>query len=109
MNFIKNKILEFVIAVLVMIIIAMFSIATTNIHSRVAIVTEINDDIITTTCGNGNVFSFRSDAVDWHCGDLCSMIVFDNGTESVNDDVVLSVRYGGYVELFEEIENSMEN
>lgn len=108
MNFIKNKILSVLVIILVMIIVIMFVVATSNIHSRVAMVTEINEDIVTVTCGNGNVFNFYSDAGDWSCGDLCSLIVFDNGTEAVNDDVVLSVRYGGSVELFEEIESMID-
>lgn len=108
MNYIKNKFLNIIIICLVMIIIIMFIIAVTNIHSRVAMVTEINDGTITTTCGNGNTFTFYSDAEDWSCGDLCSLIVFDNGTEAVNDDIVLSVRYGGSVELFEEIESMID-
>lgn len=110
MNFIKNKILSLVVIILVMIIVIMFVVAINNFHSRVAMVTEINeiDGLITATCGNGNMFSFYSTNDDWHCGDLCGLIMFDSGTDIVYDDIVVKARYEGYVELFEEIENTID-
>lgn len=83
---------------------------TNNHHSRVAMITEINEEnnLITATCGNGNAFSFYDTSGDWMLGDLCSLIMYDNGTEIVSDDKVVSARYGGYVELFEEIEDEIK-
>lgn len=106
MKNIKNKILYITIMVLVAIIITMSVVVTNNFHSRVAMITEIDEEnnLITTTCGNGNMFAFYSATEDWAVGDLCSLIMFDNGTEIVYDDIVVSARYGGFIELFEEIE-----
>ena len=106
MKNIKDKILYIVIVMLVAIIIVGGIIATNNFHSRVAMVTEIDNEnnIITVTCGNGNMFSFYDAEENWLCGDLCSLIMYDNGTKIVKDDKVVSARYGGFIELFEEIE-----
>lgn len=73
-------------------------------------ITEIDteNNLITVTCGNGNMFSFYDTNEDWCCGDLCSLIMYDNGTEIVYDDKVISVRYGGFIELFEEIEGTIK-
>lgn len=83
---------------------------TNNHHSRVAMVTEIDEEtnLITVTCGNGNMFSFYDTSEDWMLGDLCSLIMYDNGTEIVYDDKVVSARYGGFIELFEEIESTIK-
>ena len=83
---------------------------TDNLHSRVAMVTEIDEktNLVTVTCANGNVFSFYDTEEDWFYGDLCGLIMHDSGTDIVYDDVVVSARYGGFVELFEEIEASIE-
>ena len=110
MRNIKNKILSVIAIVLAMIIAVMFIVTINNFHSRVAMITEIDEEnnIITVTCGNGNMFSFYNTDGDWMLGDLCSLIMYDNGTEIVHDDKVVSVRYGGYIELFEEIEDSIK-
>lgn len=109
MKNIKNKILYSVIIMLVTIIIVMCIVATNNFHSRVAMVTEIDEEnsLITATCGNGNVFTFYNAEEDWSCGDLCSLIMYDNGTETVYDDKVVFARYGGFIELFEEVERTI--
>lgn len=108
MNNIKNKILYAIITILLILIIIIICIAN-NFHSRVAIITEIDkgNNFITVTCGNGNTFSFYDADEDWACGDLCSLIIYDNGTEDVYDDKVVCSRYGGYIELFEEIEETI--
>ena len=73
-------------------------------------ITDINAEsgLITATCANGNMFSFYDTEETWICGDLCSLIMYDRGTPSVLDDVVVKARYGGFVELFEEIEKSID-
>lgn len=42
---------------------------------------------------NGYQYSFISNECDWNAGDLCSCIVYDNGTEYVEDDMILSAEY----------------
>lgn len=110
MKNIKNKILSIVIFALVTIIVVLGIMITNNFHSRVAMITEIDkeNNLIIATCGNGNMFGFYATNEDWDCGDLCSLIMYDNGTETVYDDKVVSVRYGGFIELFEEIEETIK-
>ncbi len=36
---------------------------------------------------------------DWNLNDIASLIMYDNGTpESIYDDQIVSVRYGGWIE-----------
>lgn len=73
-----------------------------GVYSRVAMVTSVEEDnLVTVACANGNAYSFFGD--DWTRGDFCALIMFDNFTENVSDDVVISARYGGYMELFEKL------
>lgn len=72
-----------------------------GVYSRVAMVTSVEDNLVTVACANGNAYSFFGD--DWTRGDFCALTMFDNFTENVSDDVVISARYGGYMELFEKL------
>lgn len=61
-----------------------------------AFVTEINanENLISVTDNNGQVWQF-DDSSDWRNGDICSMIMNDNGTENIFDDEVVAVRNAG--------------
>ena len=94
------------IVIITSFIIALIIMATymsNNFHARTAMITEINEEnnIITMTCGNGNMFEVSMEIEDFMVGDLCSMIMYDYGTEYVDDDKVVSVWYEGYLGLFE--------
>lgn len=56
------------------------------------------------TMQNGNMFSFYSEDGDWMEGDLVSVIFYDNGTDAVADDEILSAKYSGWISE-EEIQN----
>lgn len=105
----KNKMLYVVIIILIATIIVGIA-ESNNFNSVVAMVTEINEEsnLITVTCSNGNMFSFYNEKEDWCCGDLCSLIMYNKGTDIVYDDAVVDVKYGGFVELFEEMENNIK-
>ena len=49
-------------------------------------------DIVRVETSTGNPFEFRG-CEDWEKGDLCSMIMWSNGTKKVKDDKVISVKY----------------
>lgn len=108
----KIKVLRSIIVimavVLLMLIMSGFAISK-NFHSVVAIVTTVDEGthLITVECGNGNIFSFYDTIESWEVGDLCSMIMYNKGTEIVADDIVVSSRYGGYVDLYQRIEESL--
>lgn len=76
---------------------------TAHTYPETAVITEIDEstETITVTCANGNRFSFRSAPEDWFPGDLVSMTMHDNGTETVEDDRILQIRYSGTPEMFQ--------
>ena len=75
--------------------------ATTEIcgyemYSSCGFVTEIADGLITVEDMDGNLWQFMG-TDDWEVGDLCSMILSDEGTIEVYDDVILSYQnHGGF-------------
>ena len=63
--------------------------------------------VVTVVGANGNIFEFYGTA-DWYQGDFCSMIMFNNKTEYVNDDVIIKAEYVGYTQLFLDIEETIQ-
>lgn len=76
-----------------------------QLYPRTAIVTEINRkaDYVEVECANGNKYYFYG-AHDYEIGDIVSLIAKQNVTKRVVDDVVVSHRYDGFLQLLEEIE-----
>ena len=68
----------------------------TENYPLTAIVTEINPeiDVVSITDNNGSVWQFCG-VEDWKEGDICSVIMNDNGTETIFDDIIVTTRYGG--------------
>lgn len=60
-------------------------------------VMEINNDTVTVEDSNGNLWSFNG-AEDWEINDSCSLIMNDNNTKDIHDDVIISTRYQGRME-----------
>ena len=67
-----------------------------NQYPLTTIVTEINEekDSVSITDNNGFVWQFYG-VEDWEEGDICSVIMNDNGTETIFDDIIITTRYGG--------------
>lgn len=61
-------------------------------------VTEIENDTVTVEDTNGNLWSFDG-AEDWEVGDTCALIMDDNSTKDIRDDVIISTRYQGRTEI----------
>lgn len=76
---------------------------TNHTYPQTAVITEISEstETITVTCANGNRFSFHASPEDWFQGDLVSLTMHDNGTETVGDDRILQIRYSGTPEMFQ--------
>lgn len=55
------------------------------------------NDIVICKDFNGNLYAFQG-IEDWLIGDICSMIMSDNGTETITDDKILFVKYDGYID-----------
>ena len=68
-----------------------------NFYPQTAMVTQVNENLITVVCQNGNIFQFEDNTEEWIAGDICSMIMDNNRAISVYDDKVVSTRYSGYV------------
>ena len=70
-----------------------------TIYPETGYVTELNyetDEVIYQTF-SGNEFSFYG-IEDWTEGDIVSLVMFNNFTKgSVYDDVILNVKYSGWV------------
>lgn len=60
-------------------------------------VTEINNNTVTVEDSNGNLWSFDG-VEDWEVGDGCALIMHDNNTKDIYDDVIISTRYQGRME-----------
>ena len=47
---------------------------------------------------NGDAWGYISEDGDWLEGDIVSLIMCDNGTEEIKDDIIVYVKYNGYSE-----------
>ena len=47
---------------------------------------------------NGDAWSYISEDDDWLEGDIVNLIMCDNGTEEIEDDIIIYARYSGYSE-----------
>ena len=52
-------------------------------------------DTVTVQDFNGNLWQFKG-VEDWDIGDICSCIMNDNGTELIDDDKIVKVKYDGW-------------
>ena len=68
----------------------------TKNYPLTTIVTEINPeiDVVSIADNNGFVWQFYG-VEDWEEGDICSVIMSDNGTEDIFDDEIITIEYGG--------------
>lgn len=76
---------------------------TNDIMSRVyplcSIVIEVNhtENYIAIEDFTGNVWEWEG-VEDWHEGDIAAMIMHDNNTEIIYDDIIMDIAYNGWVE-----------
>lgn len=68
-----------------------------HLYPLTTVVTEINNDTVTVKDSNGNLLSFDG-AEDWEINDSCVLIMNDNNTKDIRDDVIISTRYQGRME-----------
>ena len=71
-----------------------------NLYPLTTVVTEVNEEEQTVTAVdfNGNGWVFEDESGDWFEGDVASLMMFDNMTETIYDDVVVDARYTGWFE-----------
>lgn len=75
-----------------------------TIYPDCGIITEVDGDLFTIEMANGNEFQFTKSESDYELFDLVAVNMYDNGTKSVSDDVILDVKYAGYTQRFQDIE-----
>lgn len=68
-----------------------------GIYSQTMVVTDIEKGIITCVDFNGNKWTFKDNSKDWQKGDFASCCMYDNGTEMIYDDIILSAKYCGWL------------
>ena len=70
--------------------------AAFGLYPLTGIVVDLNEttDTVTVETSTGNLFAFHG-VEDWQIGDTAAAIMYSNGTETVTDDIILSVRYYG--------------
>lgn len=64
--------------------------------TTVVIETDDKNDVVTCVDFNGNEWAFDG-VEDWAVGDIASMIMCDNGTDEIYDDIICDVRYSGWI------------
>lgn len=70
-----------------------------NFYAQTTIVEEVHEanDLVTVRDFNGNLWQFKG-IEDWEAGDICSIIFNSKGTENIEDDEIVSVRYSGWID-----------
>ena len=53
---------------------------------------DIKNDVVTVENNNGHLYAFTG-VEDWQVGDICSLMLDNNGTESIFDDIILKAIY----------------
>ena len=65
-----------------------------NMYANLTTVVELDRDADVVTCEdyNGHLWEFYG-CEDWCEGDLCNLVMFDNFTAEVTDDVIVRATY----------------
>lgn len=72
-------------------------IASSNVYPMTCKVVEVNttDDVVIAIDATGNEWEWNG-VDDWQFGDCVSMIMNDNGTNEIYDDIIISIRYSAW-------------
>src|SRR5574344_985123 len=73
---------------------------TTTVISNVCEV-EVDTEkkyCLTLEDSNGDKWVYISEDGDWLEGDIVNLIMCDNGTEEIKDDIIINANYSGYSE-----------
>lgn len=72
--------------------------AFADLYALVGVVVnvDIDNDVVTFADFNGNLWELDG-VEDWEIDDICGAVMFDNDTGVITDDIILSVRYNGYI------------
>lgn len=96
----KEKVIKFtIIALLLANIMSLYAKAnelTNHLYALTTCVVTVDQitDTVTVEDSNGNLWDFFG-CEDWTVGDICSMVMDDNGTTEIYDDIIINTRYNG--------------
>lgn len=73
-------------------------IISVSCYTTCGIVTSIDDEnnIVEITDFNGEIWVYEG-VEDYLIGDAVSMLMNNNGTENIYDDIIINIRYCGYI------------
>lgn len=94
-NFIKTTIL----------IVTLFTSMSLNVHAKeqsnlyaiTTVVIDYQDGILYCEDFNGMVWTIECEQEDWMIGDICSMVMDNNDTDIIYDDIIVTYKYDGFV------------
>ena len=69
------------------------------VYTKAGIVSgfDFENDLVFVSEATGNEWSFYG-IEDWMVGDIAIMTIFDIGSESIYDDEIIDVTYGGHID-----------
>lgn len=70
--------------------------AETYAMTTVVVSVDYNTDTVEVEDFNGNIWAFNG-YEDWQVFDVCSLVMDDNDTVIIYDDVIMSMRYNGWL------------
>ena len=70
-------------------------------YPMTTIVREIDNknDIVTVENNDGELFQFIG-IEDWQINDICTLMLDNNGTENIYDDIIIKTIYNGNINLY---------
>lgn len=93
---------KFIAIVALFVMVFAFSTARAEIYPQTFFVNDIDhaQDMLILIDFNGNEWLW-SGIEDYEKGDIIAAIMEDNGTEIIYDDIIINIRYSGYIENWE--------
>lgn len=94
-----KKIISIIFVLTIIIVCSVNAFAESNIYPMAMVVFEINNktDTVVFKDFNGNLWNYTNGTEDWAVGDLAGIIMYDNNTEIIYDDIIIDARYCGYL------------
>ena len=68
-----------------------------QLYAMTTVVTDYQDGTLYCEDFNGMVWTIECDQEDWMIGDICAMVMDNNGTDVIYDDVIVTYKYDGFV------------
>lgn len=96
-----KKIISLFLILIIVLSCNIFSFADYNNLYAIAMVvykTDIENNIIIFRDFNGNLWQYQTEVEDWLIGDIAEILMDNNDTKIIYDDIILDARYCGYIE-----------